>query len=1155
MRLNRLDLSRYGKFTDRSIEFPLARNDFHMIVGANEAGKSTLRQAFSDLLFGFPVRTPLDFLHPKSELRLRAALDHAGSSLEFQRVKGNKNTLRMPDGTPLPDAVLDSYLGTATVDFFDKMFGLDHPRLVRGGNDMLKAQDDVGQVLFQAAAGVASLGSVYEALQAEASLLWSPKKSKERLWYIAQAELDQANAVLKDATVRTREWTEAHKHVQDLEHAVAQQRERQQQLLGNRVRLERIRRLAPAVAVLDEHEKLLRELGPVIELPADAADTLASAEIELARAEQRKSTHSAQAARLEAALGDISIDESALLLASEIEALDTLRHRYAMHDQNIQRCEGECASLWKDATEAAEQLGWLAAGTLELTALQARLPPLAARRRIEQLLRDHDGMRQALLAANSAVQSRESEIAAWKAKMEQLPAVDIPVELRAALERAVSFGEPQAAMDKAAAAVNKAQAELDRTLAGLGAWFQDLPQLTALQLPSLQALARLTAQRQDLSSDLKAAKAKLADLSETVAQRDLALRQYQQLHHPVTADDVRRAREQRDDAWRSLRNGEVSLKSGAIAFEETIARADGLADARLDNVQEAAELQSRKHHYEQELQKRDHAAELCRAVEARVAQFEDAWLATCNSLGVPGMPLDTMPEWLVQKDKALVAVQQLSLATQEQEAVAAAHGAVLHGLQEALRAAGLLLEKTDSMVVCRLRAQEYINTAQAASVRRAALSDQLTEAQPLLAALQQASRAAASDMERWKEEWTGALAAAGLGVDTPAADVRAALGLMETVAEKLKSLRQRRVEQIDVMRNELKGFQGMADRLLQALEPTSAGVEAAQASRDLMARLHAARQAQEQATGVRREMQHVHAQLQQADESIQSASAGLRPLFQRAGVVHKEDLRHAIAQSDRYRTLRDRISRELAELLANGDGYTRVQIQEEVASADQAQLPAQLDVLAADIDVGTREQTRLAVELADAVRKLDAITGTDAAAKAESQRQQALASMADAAERYIKVYTAARLLRWSIDRYREQKQGPMLARAGAIFSRLTLGSFQRLAVDFDREPMILEGLRSDGAKVGIGGMSDGTRDQLYLALRLAALELHLHQAPALPFIADDLFINYDDQRAEAGLQALADLSQRTQVIFLSHHDHLLPAARKVLGKDLNVVML
>jgi uncharacterized protein YhaN len=91
--------------------------------------------------------------------------------------------------------------------------------------------------------------------------------------------------------------------------------------------------------------------------------------------------------------------------------------------------------------------------------------------------------------------------------------------------------------------------------------------------------------------------------------------------------------------------------------------------------------------------------------------------------------------------------------------------------------------------------------------------------------------------------------------------------------------------------------------------------------------------------------------------------------------------------------------------------------------------------------------------------------------------------------------------------------------------------------------------------VDIEGMSEGTRDQLYLALRMAALELHLEQTVPLPFIADDLFINYDDGRARAGLEALARLSEMTQVIFLSHHEHLVPLARSVFGDRLNVLTL
>jgi uncharacterized protein YhaN len=59
----------------------------------------------------------------------------------------------------------------------------------------------------------------------------------------------------------------------------------------------------------------------------------------------------------------------------------------------------------------------------------------------------------------------------------------------------------------------------------------------------------------------------------------------------------------------------------------------------------------------------------------------------------------------------------------------------------------------------------------------------------------------------------------------------------------------------------------------------------------------------------------------------------------------------------------------------------------------------------------------------------------------------------------------------------------------------------------------------------------------------------------LPFIADDLFINYDDDRARAGLAALGQLSELTQVLFLSHHAHLVPVAQAVFGDRLNVVYL
>ena len=77
-------------------------------------------------------------------------------------------------------------------------------------------------------------------------------------------------------------------------------------------------------------------------------------------------------------------------------------------------------------------------------------------------------------------------------------------------------------------------------------------------------------------------------------------------------------------------------------------------------------------------------------------------------------------------------------------------------------------------------------------------------------------------------------------------------------------------------------------------------------------------------------------------------------------------------------------------------------------------------------------------------------------------------------------------------------------------------------------------------------MSEGTCDQLYLALKLASVEHHLdHNAP-IPFVVDDILVNFDDRRARAALGVLEALSRRTQVLFFTHHRHLVELAREDL---------
>jgi len=178
------------------------------------------------------------------------------------------------------------------------------------------------------------------------------------------------------------------------------------------------------------------------------------------------------------------------------------------------------------------------------------------------------------------------------------------------------------------------------------------------------------------------------------------------------------------------------------------------------------------------------------------------------------------------------------------------------------------------------------------------------------------------------------------------------------------------------------------------------------------------------------------------------------------------------------------------------------------------------------------------------------------AASAAADRQAAHAEIKEIAGQYVRVRSAATLLQWAIDRYRREKQGPLLKRAGQLFATLTSGSFSSLQLEFDEQDHAhLAGLRPDGSKTGVGGMTSGTVDQLYLALRVAFVEDFLERASPLPFVADDLFINFDDGRAAAGLAILGQLAQKTQVLFFTHHQHLVEIARTTLGRSVSVISL
>ncbi|WP_311398922.1 AAA family ATPase [Lautropia mirabilis] len=1181
MRIRELRLLRYGKFTDRLLALPHAPQDIHLVVGANEAGKSTMRRALSDWLFGFPMRsTGMDFLHPMQDLRLggiiednpasreepssgqdtatgstktKASSDEQIRSLNFERRKGQKNTLRTPADEPLPDSTLHEWLGSLQTDEFRRMYALDHATLVEGSESILQASDDIGRMLFQAAAGIEHLGDALKTLQQEADSLWAPRKSGNRVFYQQQDAYEDARRTLGQAQLRTRDWKESHDALMDVQHQLEEARSKHAEIQQHIHRLERIRRVQPllrdAEAVRQRQEALQASGMPPL-LPEDARQIFEQASRQGALVQAEMTRLQTALNELDQALAAITLDTPVLARADEITRLDEARVQCHDHPARLQRHQEKLQTLQARVKALAAELGWPAE---DEAAVAHRLLPPAWRERTAELIRRHQALQHAVEKARHERDAQAQNLSQWQAHLQSLASDGIDPALSDLLEQARRLGDPDAQSDALTRERQRLDAALEATLAGMGPWRQPIDRLQAMLVPEASQVDALRVQQHDDARALQARQEALQKKFQDIQQQEQALLQLVRHHQPVSREDVAQVRQQRDDDWQAIKADPANLPDRAGAFEARMHEADTLADARLERAQHEADRQSYANQLEKLKLECTGIESDIQAIETRMARRQADWKAQAAACGLPDLPLDAALTWLKRHQDALELLARRQTAEHQLKTLLQRVEALRQALTDRLA-----LPATTGLDDALRQARERLETAQRIAGQRSTLEAQIQDAQRRLVPLQTALTQAESQWQEWQQAWQAALAEAGHEDTLPVDQLETRLAQMQDIQTLLAQMDSLRADEIEPLQNALDSWMRHARTLADQLMPDApADMSVQDMALTLAGRLKAARQDEAEHHRLQQQQARNRQALEAARQQQIQVDALLQPLRVAAGIDDMALLGPAITHSEERRQIEHEIQRIETALREAGDGQPLESLRTEAASIEPDQLQVELNRLGTEAGQVVEDISRLGARHGQLKAAFDALNGSDAAARAAARQQEAAAGMAEAAERYLRLKTAARLLQWSMERFRQTRQGPMLARASEIFQALTLGSFSRLLVDADsHDSPRLVSIRTDGNKpVEVPGLSEGTRDQLYLALRLAALDQQASQGSRMPLIADDLFINFDDRRTEAGLQVLGEVSRRMQVILLTHHDHLVPLARQVLGDGLNVIEL
>ena len=1147
MRFKTIRIPAYGPFTGLEIELPNDGGDFHLFYGPNEAGKSSLLRCLRALLFGIPAQTADSFLHNYGQMRIAAELEKQdGTARFFQRRKGNKDTLLDQENKAMPEANLKDFLGGVDEAYFDSMFGLGSDELRRGADSLLRGEGRLGEALFSASLGGTPVDKVIQSLEAEAAKLFRGRAGASIR--TTRKQLDECLKLAKDSVIKPEAWDEVQ---QALELRAAQQQillDERQALFYRKAWLERCRDALPVVGRWRECLKQLAELPEMPDLSEKFDESIKQARSDWRTVQNQIEPTEIQIAGLQTQVDACQLAPHVLAEQSEI---DRLHSGVAVYRNQKQ-------TLAKKQTEAEQAKRHLAVTCreLEITTPLAELEP----RRLSQVkLLEAEQNARTLTTARENLNAAKETAEALQKEIDRLKQQRIPADTEdlQALEKA--FGETKNCEDLAngltarITAAETARRMLEALRSQLPGCPEDLQQIRTLDVPLKSTIERfrenfdeLKRQDQDLEKRRKEEQTKVdkvtAEMARLSRQRNLP-----------SLEDLSGARSHREQGWNLVL---MDWKGGGAdeefvaglpleeAYPNAVTAADDLADRLRTDAEAVAQLEEKRTQLalaEKALaeiqQPQDLAAEAKAALDAK-------WTETWEPCNLQPLSTREMMEWREswvefgrQWDQWSADMNKIS---QDQSAVAKAVSvleAVLPIMEDQLPAL---------LAAARTKIDKHNRAVGAAGEVLRQITNKEADHQEITGKLAGLQTAATNAQTAWN--------ACRIELSLPEAlDAESAVALLRSRKDMFVEYDHwcsltNESEELD---GHITTYEAAVSQLCAKLQQETRDTESDEA--ELWKRLDSAGKSQTRFEDLQVQLQAKETDLALLRQQARQTREAFDSMVLAASLKDEDDLDGFIQHFEERKRIDERV-RTLRDSLA---GFSRGEPVDDfigrVELEDGAELDGSLSVIdrrIPELETALESVRNEAQEYSNRRREME--NASDESAKQAQLAELATARIQQDAERFVRLHLALSLLKNRIDRFREQNQGPFMEKASHWFSEITGAAFSGITTSYDAgDQPVIAGQRSGETNrtVSVEGMSEGTRDQLFLALRLAGLELHLADHEPMPLILDDLLVHFDDDRALRALTALHSFGQRSQVLLFTHHSHLVQLAESHWGKD------
>ena len=1154
MRLTSLQLTRYGPFEAERIAFDPRPGCINLLLAPNGAGKSVLRQAFCDLLFGIGGQTPMGFRYGYTGMRVFAeALAPDGTPFAFGRRKGQGNTLLDAEGNAVAPGSLAALLGQTDRALLERLFALDTERLRKGGEELLASDGALADALLSAG-GMRTAKRLRQALEETRDGLAPTRKSGQKPYYRALDAFVDARKRAASALLRPDDWSRMERALADAEDQQTARNQAAATASARIARLQRIRRVRHHLAERDAADTWLAAHPDAPDLAADLGSALAEARHRLAIAEDQLAAEQRRREQLTAEAAAISVDEALLAEADSIERLNEQAGAVRKALADIPKRESEHAELARRIAAALRDLG----SALPVERAAEAIPPRAAVIRARDLIAQHSAHAASVAQAPGAIEAVRRELQDADAQLLSLPAAEDTGALAALVAEIRAAGDPAARADEQARTLADSQAALAAELARLAGWQAGVEALLSLALPPLTRFERLAADRRKASADRQMRADDLARETDRLAEAQARLDGIGAVGPIPDETAVAQARQHRDRGWQLIFRRAFTAEpptpeqehefAGAqplpLAYQSAVASADGLADRRVREAELVAAVAEARRVVDAAADAVRAAGEAAQAADAPVAAADQAWAADCAPLALgPDPAIEEVRAFLAGRDRV---IDRREAAAKAERAVAlldSRHAEWVRRVAELLAPDGMATGQAGLPALLAL-AEQQLERARTADRARAALDGRLREVKRQLAGAEAAFTEARTQLDAWQAAWGGALAALGRPAGEAPAVTEQMLSLLADLDQDRAAAAQL-AERLRAMRADNEACAVATAAVLARAASDLVGDDPLAALRLLRERLAEQRGHRQRQVVLQERIAQADLALDDLARQLDRRQADLRAVLLAIGAATIEAAEARLALSRDRAEQAGRFAAAEDKLRQDGDGLSLDRLRADVASIPPDEVPGEVEAAECAREAAHSEAQQAAAHASRLRLQMEQTVQDANYAAAVADQQAAAASLARVLEEAALLQLASAMLGQAMEAVEAKGSSALLTRIGAFFRMLTDGGYDRIVTaDDGAGGLALSMIPHDfpDEPKSVAELSEGTRDQLFLALRMAAIEEHVAVAAPLPFIGDDILQTFDDARATAAFRALLALSQDVQVILLTHHRHLLDLA-------------